>query len=380
MNGVYFITGSLGGGKSLAGVNRAREYLNRGCRVATNVNLFTEYLCGPDNDYSKILRIPDAPTIENLRAIGLGYDGDEVNPKRNGLLLLDELGTWFNARDFSGKGRLAVVKWMIHMRKRRWDVAFLVQDFSMVDKQVRGNITQYLVTCQSSKDHFIFKPFPKFHIGTVRLRSKIKVDTWIYRGRDLYDAYDTEQIYFTNETEDEDEHEIIDADMSSKEKACRDLNGLYCVLPPAYLGNEVRDSIRQRHKKIYKSRGIKVAIILALITYGASLFRSPGNESAQVNALESVNPELPTSVEEVSTQRPGVVTGQSPIEQPVTYADYRIVMYSRIGDRVRYVFRHPDGFDVRQTSLENQGYTVQNRGPSEALIVGPNYEYWSVFR
>ncbi len=76
------------------------------------------------------MRVPDKPSVFDLNAIGLGNPLIcvvlKMNP-RNGLLLLDECGTWFNSRDWNDKGRKELIDWIIR-RKRGWDIGFIVQD------------------------------------------------------------------------------------------------------------------------------------------------------------------------------------------------------------------------------------------------------------
>lgn len=343
---VYFITGSLGSGKTLAGLDMVRKYLIEGRRVATNVNLHLEHLCSADNKYSRVIRVPDAPEINDLRAIG--YGSDSSDDATHGLLLLDELGTWFNSRDFASKGRLEVIKWMIHMRKRRWDVAFIVQDFGMVDKQARGNIAQYLVSCQNSKTMWLFKLLPKFHVATVRMTAtKMITDRWFYRGTDLYNAYDTEQLFHTG-----DDDSIVDADaeMSIAEKRSKAKNGLYCLLPPGYFSaaekQQISDrfsDINNRHRTILAAAACFVLVVVASIfwpgTQDASAVETePEPDSAQIQSQPSDS--IPAPTDRVIVELQGVQQ----------YSGWRVRSYSYIGGRlVRSDFT--DG--IRTRSMED---------------------------
>ena len=362
---IYFITGSLGAGKTLAGVMKVDEYLRSRKKIATNVNLNLEYLCSPDNDYSRVTRISDAPSLDELRAIGYGSEDD--TGRSNGLLLLDELGTWFNARDFQNKDRLKVLKHIIHLRKLRWDVMFLVQDFSMVDKQMRGNITQFLVTCQTSKDHFLFKLLPQFQIATVRLRSKLKVDTWIYKSKHLFPAYDTEQRYFTDDEDDQD-YEITAAllspEMAAKEAHYRELNVPHSLLPPAYWDDESRIEMRTRHKATYVKR-VQIAALLTLCV-GSILMLFGGEKDSYALQPEEALPsdeEVLTVVQEVE---------ELPIQN--VFEDLRIVSYVA----GRYGFQNSQNDFLSQRDLEDWGFKVRNRGRDEALIVDTDFSYYTV--
>lgn len=325
---VFYITGGLGSGKTLAALDRIRSYLSQGRRVATNVNLNLEHLCNAENKHSRVMRIPDAPTIGDLRAIG--YGSDTQADHTHGLLVLDELGTWFNARDFGNKGRMDVIKWMIHMRKRRWDVCFIVQDFGMVDKQARGNIAQYLVTCLNSKDSWLFRWLPKFHVATVRSTSTRSIDDrWIYSGKDLYQAYDTEQLFHTT-----DDDGIIDSDaeMSAAEEASRQKNGLYCLLPPGYFAQEEKQVIESRFAQVNRGRKIVVFSVLGLIFSSVAYAFIP--EAAPAEPLQELAD--PGSAVHID-QAPG--SPLPPVFVPPSVLDdlrtWRMFSYTRINGKTK---------------------------------------------
>jgi len=210
---VYFVTGKLGAGKSLAAVGRIRDYLRQGRRVATNLDIYLDEMAAPMSKET-ITRLPDKPRIEDLRSIGRG-DGREVGDKyynedEFGLLVLDELGAWFNSRNWNDKGRFDVIQWFLHARKLRWDVLFLVQSTDVVDNQLKETLCEHLVVTRRL-DRLpipligpllswvgIKLMLPKIHIGTVFYgdnEQSFKVDRWVYRAKDLYRCYDTGQQF-----------------------------------------------------------------------------------------------------------------------------------------------------------------------------------------
>jgi len=212
---VYVVTGKLGAGKSLIAVSRIRTYLREGRRVATNLDLRVEHLLPTNMQRIDCLRVPDKPTAADLDAIGLG--ADVLDESRYGLLVLDELGSWLNARDWGDKQRGAMIDWLIHSRKRRWDVILIVQNVGMIDKQIREALLEYLVTCKRLDRIRI--PFfgiigqvltlgawngrvGRVHLGVVvyaagaaLLSNALVTDRWLYRGTELFKAYDTEQVF-----------------------------------------------------------------------------------------------------------------------------------------------------------------------------------------
>lgn len=205
---VYSVEGKLGTGKTKFAVFQARNALLQGRAVASNVDLKPELL----NPYRvrRYIRIPDKPTAFDFEAMGHGnpasYDED-----KNGILILDELGTWLNTRSFQDKGRASVIDWLIHARKHGWDVYLIVQDAGMIDKQVREALIEYQCRCMNlSKVRLpivgrflsLFSErwgyLPRMHTVTARTgygANAIVADKWMFRGVELHEAYDTRQIF-----------------------------------------------------------------------------------------------------------------------------------------------------------------------------------------
>lgn len=221
---IYLISGKLGSGKTLSAVGRIRDKLLAGCRVATNLDLRLENLLPPyagrrrrsdgaSGWYQPVncIRIPDKPTVEDLELIGCG--NEEMDESKNGIIVLDELAVWLNSRTFNDKSRAPVIDWLLHSRKHGWDVYFICQHIEQIDKQVRQALVEYLVVCRrldrikipligglikSLTAGYISGNLPKVHVATVRYGTQpdaIKSDTWVYQGKDLYNGYDTRQVF-----------------------------------------------------------------------------------------------------------------------------------------------------------------------------------------
>lgn len=206
---VYIVTGRLGGGKTLSMVGRMREYMEEGRPVATNINLrLSKLLKKPPT--APVYRMPDKPSADDFEALGAAHEtGDE---SRNGGIFLDEAGTWLNSRSWADKQRQAVIDWLLHSRKKGWDVFVIVQSINLLDKQIREAMGEYLVICRRLDRMQI--PFlgklirglslgylsgnlPHVHVASVNYGlglGAVHSDTWWYRGRDLYAAYDTKQV------------------------------------------------------------------------------------------------------------------------------------------------------------------------------------------
>lgn len=208
---VYVVTGKLGSGKTLVAVGKIQDKIVSGCRVATNLDLKIHKMprVGIFAKSPDVIRIPDKPSIVDLEAIGIGnHSYDESN---NGLLVLDECGTWFNSRSWADKERQAVINWFLHARKIGWDIIFLIQDLSIMDKQARVALAEHVVYCRRlDKITIPFigsvyslitgskMPLPKVHIGIVKYGdspNSMTVERWTYTGRGFYSSYDTKQAF-----------------------------------------------------------------------------------------------------------------------------------------------------------------------------------------
>lgn len=229
---VYFVTGKLGSGKTLACVGRIREYLQMGRRVATNLDLDLGDMLG-SKSLASVVRLPDQPRLQDMEV--LGYGGPETNEQTYGGIFLDELGTWFNARTWNNKQRLPLMDWFLHARHLRWDIFFIMQDIDQVDRQLRDSLCEHLVVCRRLDRMPIpglrwlasitggAINLPKVHVASVYYGSSpraLLVQRWWYRAQELYGAYDTEQVF--------------SVDQLFTDKGPVDMRAAYTMLPPYY--------------------------------------------------------------------------------------------------------------------------------------------------
>ena len=288
---VYFVTGKLGQGKTLVAVSRIKEKLQKGLPVATNINLNLSAMFNPYTKNATYIRVPDKPTVDDLEA--LGYGNREYDEEKNGLLVLDECGTWFNARNWSDKSRKAVNDWFLHARKLGWDVLLIVQDIQIVDKQARDALAEHTVFCKRlDKIHIpfigtFFKAFtgsvlrlPRVHVGRVIYgdseHNGLLSDRWVYRGNDLFSAYDTKQLFLADYP-----------------------HGVYTSLSPWHThGRYVKSNEGERMMKltrIYWKRfnrpivGCAGVLLGILITAGAMFSASPINASSAKPVAQTVD-------------------------------------------------------------------------------------------
>lgn len=205
---VYIVTGKLGSGKTLCAVGRIREYLAEGRPVATNLDIDMVGLATKDESRVTVTRLPDHPKVVDLD--GLGSGNSSYDELKNGLIVLDECGTWLNTREWQDKGRNDLIDWFLHSRKHGWDIMLIVQDLALIDKQIRTALCEFVVICRrlDRMSVPIISPFaklfglkvkmPKVHVATVKYGTSLDApvsERWIYRGNDLYAAYDTKQIF-----------------------------------------------------------------------------------------------------------------------------------------------------------------------------------------
>lgn len=211
----YIIHGKKGNGKSLVVVGRIRDALLAGKKVATNLDLKLENLLPPTLKKVCCYRLPDHPTIADMEAIGKG--SELVDEDTYGLIVLDETAAMLNSRAFGDKGRQPLLDYFVHSRKLGWDTYFICQNPNQIDKQVREALVELSVSCKrldklripfigALTKHMVgfeLRP-PKVHVATVRYgleKDALVSDRWTYRGRSLYDGYDTRQVFKANYTD-----------------------------------------------------------------------------------------------------------------------------------------------------------------------------------
>ena len=160
--GIHLFTGKFGQGKTSLMTIRA---YNLACKypqlnILTNINL--------------------ANFPEHTRIIKLQTARDILNAPENTLVLIDEIGTLFNSRDFSmGKNSVPkpVFQHLCQCRKRHMMIYGTVQRFNLLDKQIR-DISATVRECSAKGAH----PFSR-------------VLTEVCYSIDEYEAYSQNRMY-----------------------------------------------------------------------------------------------------------------------------------------------------------------------------------------
>lgn len=207
----YAYTGKKGTGKSKHAVLKARDrYLSKGRPVATNLDIDLSAMFGPRSRITYV-RVPDKPCEFDLLAVGHG-NPDSYDEDKNGALILDELGTWFNARTFNDKGRAGALDYLAHARKHGWDCFYIMQDIAQVDKQLRESFIEQ--TVRHTRFDKVRVPFiggflsllfgekvgylPRFHAAVSRAGTNsqdLVCDRLFFKGKDIEACYDTRQVF-----------------------------------------------------------------------------------------------------------------------------------------------------------------------------------------
>lgn len=140
--GIHLFVGSFGSGKTCYMVNKAYEL----CLKYPQLSVLTN------------IKLVNFPKWTNI--IPLNSANDILNAPSNTLVLIDEIGTIFNSRDFNS-GKCAVPKplfqHLCQCRKRKIMIYGTVQRFNLLDKQIR-DIAADVTSCHS---HFKY-PFSRF--------------------------------------------------------------------------------------------------------------------------------------------------------------------------------------------------------------------------
>ena len=135
--GVHLFTGRFGAGKTSYMIAKAYDL----AFAYPQLNILTNIKLQNFPEWTNVLQLETAQDI--------------LNAPENTLVLIDEIGTIFNSRDFSG-GKCAVPKplfqHLCQCRKRKMMIFGTVQRFNLLDKQIR-DITADVTACHSHWAH-----------------------------------------------------------------------------------------------------------------------------------------------------------------------------------------------------------------------------------
>lgn len=185
--GVHLFTGKFGQGKSSLATIETYEY----CKKYPKLHVLTN------------LELKNFPV--HTKILPLKTSDDILRAPKNTIVLIDEIGSIFNSRDFSsGKKAVpkAVYQHLVQCRKRNMMIFGTVQRYNLLDKQIR-DISATVTTCSASPKH----PFTRMLTGLIYDTDEYEsfVNNTLYRPRvsdikvyiqkDMYRSlYDTREL------------------------------------------------------------------------------------------------------------------------------------------------------------------------------------------
>ncbi|GEM_PF-1267046 len=385
-----FFQGTRGSGKTKLAVSRIEDRLKRGCRVATNLDLFLDKLV--PNSSTVVTRLPDFPRSIDLKDLGPAYP--ELNPdnpdtydkKRFGLIVLDEVLTFFNSRSWNDPDRLNVVNWLVQSRKMGWDLILIGQDNKAIDKQMRASLIDNMYYCSSGQKMFggLFgnvlmgfyailtfgRPFPKFHKYSCYASLEKKKSTYdsfgFYKKDYLHSCYKTSQQFTKDIT-------------VNKAGKVIDMRASYSLIPASKLA-EIYDCKKSKPtKKIENNKDTNkknwrfwvakacylTAILVPLFGFGIidNPFAAESESDVETQTDQNPKPQTPSRPQSAPDNH-------SPTLEPVDYYISGSVRSNNGGD---YVFHNSDGLVFYP---ENVGYSVTWVNKCKALLSKDNHQFF----
>lgn len=314
-----FIEGVKRSGKTKYAVDLINDYLKRGRKVATNLDLFLEKM-PVQNPH--VIRLPDHPRSEDLHALGIGYpeleqDDRNYDESKNGLVVIDELLTHLNSRSFKDKDRLAIVSWFVQMGKYGWDLVLIGQDFEGVDKQLRDTTIDQLVSVKSGVNYFGFgfinavvqRIFSALHVPKFSVARFYdgKSKTRKAHGYQFYIKDWTHAWYNTAQ-------KFLPDVMTAKDGRLIDMRAMYSMVPTEQLKKWylVKDRVNEviEEKKAAKDKDPilktwhKAALfcLVGYLTYMFYPFGANSTETTPITSTETPNPNAPTKQKAIAVE------------------------------------------------------------------------------
>lgn len=196
---IYLLTGNPGAGKSTVAVQHAiYRYAVKGRPVVANFPIdfapITNHWQRPLSKASCRV-IPDRPNRGDLDSIGFGGETEDTA----GVLIIDEAGTWLNARTWQEGERADILDWLTQSRKRYWDLMLIAQSASMLDKQCRDAVCEMVATIRRSDRMRVWGiKMPKMHIAAVHYglaENAPKIERWIYSGKEAQKCFMSYRLF-----------------------------------------------------------------------------------------------------------------------------------------------------------------------------------------
>lgn len=201
-------TGFPGGGKSYAatftGTQVADARFGKKTVVANfpiknKKTMFSKFRKVKEKESRWIYRTNEELTVEFL--INLSIENGWTKKESSALLIFDEAGIPFNSRSWNRPDRAEWVLFLTQHRKFGYDVIFITQDTSLIDKQIR-KLCEYEVVHRKMNNMIYFSWLSLFKVtlfGAISYNNAIKnskgqLKLYVYRSS-VADRYDSMNLF-----------------------------------------------------------------------------------------------------------------------------------------------------------------------------------------
>lgn len=185
--GIHLFVGRFGAGKTSGLVHQAYDL----CKKYPQLTVLTN------------IKLQNFPEYTNILPLNTAADILDAPP--NTLVIIDEIGTIFNSRDFcSGKDSVPKVLFqhLCQCRKRKIMIYGTVQRFNLLDKQIR-DITADVTACSACGsypfirrirlDTYDIDEYEMYQSNRTYIPATMRRDTFLQTNRDRL-LYDTSQL------------------------------------------------------------------------------------------------------------------------------------------------------------------------------------------
>jgi hypothetical protein len=408
----YTVQGERGSGKGAFALGEMKKLLERGNKVATNMNLFIEHLVDESNSIP-VIRFPDIPSGDHFYQLGKAYDFDPdkpetIDPSKEGAIFLDEaLLSLGSKKDKEFKDR---EKYLVLSRKLGWNIYIFCQHKDQLDETIFKSLTNKLIIC---RDESLFTGFFGSLLKTLNLPfiSPSNHKAYVFKGRSelndieqeipydykpIKDAYSTAQLF-------DEQKEYLNGDFV-------DMRSVFSYLPASYLsGRHYIDSLQQKIdsiNNIYKGNntmairkssgmdtGSKIKIGLLLAAAGAYFYFSNPMDNKFIQQAVGSEPEPVQQINQPVQQQFFTPIATPEKQQPVKkwkYDDPIHWMMSEYKPRLAAMLTSPaygvtvqiDFYDksnkivqrFRNDDFLHFGYVLIPSGQDAVIIQGENFK------